>query len=150
NVAALTEGVLKSMLLTKLKTAVAVLLAGLGFGGGLGAAGPPHMGRAAPGTPDRAAAEDGQEGGTAGAADDKTGERPVLSGTWSKKDRALKVEFADKSVMKIAPHGDSAVLAIVCDYAVEKEGLVKAKVTGFEGKGEAKKHIEERLPVGLN
>src|SRR5262245_13931831 len=49
--------------------------------------------------------------------------------------------------MKIAPHGDSAVLAIVCDYTVEKEGLVKAKVTGAEGKGEAKQHVEERLPV---
>src|SRR5262249_14609036 len=81
-------------------------------------------------------------------ADDNKGDRPALSGTWGKKDGALKIEFADKGIMKIAPHGDSTVLAIVCDYTVEKEGLVKAKVTGADGKGEAKKHVEERLPVG--
>src|SRR5215831_8094646 len=84
----------------------------------------------------------------AATADDKKGDKPALSGTWGKKDGELKVEFADKGVMKIAPHGDSAVIAIVCDYTVEKEGLVKAKVTGFEGKEEAKKHVAEKVPVG--
>src|SRR5262249_41203971 len=51
-------------------------------------------------------------------------------------------------VMKIAPHGDSDVIAIVCDYTVRKEGLVKATVTGFEGKEDVKKHVAEKLPVG--
>jgi hypothetical protein len=72
-----------------------------------------------------------------------------LSGTWGKKDGELKIEFADKKVMKIAPHGDSALIAIVCSYTVEKEGTVKAKITGFEGKEEAKKKVKELLPVGV-
>jgi RNA polymerase sigma factor (sigma-70 family) len=148
-VATLTEGVLKSMLLPKLKTAVAVLLAVLVLGAGPGTAGLLYMARPAQGTPDGSEAKDAKQVGGAATADDKKGDRPALSGTWGKKDGALKIEFADKGVMKIAPHGDSAVLAIVCDYTVEKEGLVKAKVTGSEGKGEAKKHVEERLLVGL-
>src|SRR5262245_24734062 len=84
----------------------------------------------------------------AATAGEKKGDKPALSGTWGKKDAELKIEFAAKGVLKIAPHGDSAMIAIVCDYAVEKEGLVKAKVTGFEGKEEAKKHVGEKLPVG--
>src|SRR5262245_36314721 len=47
------------------------------------------------------------------SADDQKGNKPALSGTWGKKDGELKIEFADKDVMKIAPHGDSAVIAIV-------------------------------------
>jgi hypothetical protein len=84
----------------------------------------------------------------AATAGDKKGDKPALSGTWVKKDGEPKIEFADKGVLKIAPHGDSAVIAIVCDYTVEKEGLVKAKVTEFEGKEKAKKHVAEKLPVG--
>src|SRR5262245_9049583 len=80
---------------------------------------------------------------------DKKDDKPSLSGTWTKKDAELKIEFADKDVMKIVPHGDSAVIAIVCDYTAEKGGLVKAKVTGFEGKEEAKKKVQEHLPVGF-
>src|SRR5262245_54565789 len=84
----------------------------------------------------------------AATADDKKGDKPALSGTWGKKDGELKIEFADRGVLKIAPHGDSAVIGIVCDYTAEKEGLVKAKVTGFEGKEDAKKHLAEKVPVG--
>ena len=148
-VAALTEGVLKSMSLTKLKTAVAVLLAVLVLGAGLGTAGLLYLARPAQGTPDGSEEKDAKKVGGAATADDKKGDRPALSGTWGKKDGELTIEFADKDVLKIAPHGDSAVLAIVCDYAVEKEGLVKATVTGFEGQEAAKKHVEERLPAGL-
>jgi peroxiredoxin len=147
-VAALTEGVQKSMWLTKLKTAVGVLLAVLVLGAGLGTAGLLSMARPAQGTPDRSEEKDAKKVGGAATADDKKVDRPALSGTWGKKDGALKIEFTGKGVLKIAPHGDSAVIAIVCDYTVEKEGLVKAKVTGSEGKGEAKKHVQERLPVG--
>jgi hypothetical protein len=83
------------------------------------------------------------------SADDKNGDKPALSGTWGKKDGEPMIEFADNRVLKIAPHGDSAILAIVCEYAVGKEGLVKVKVTGFEGKEGAKKKIAEQVPVGF-
>jgi hypothetical protein len=83
------------------------------------------------------------------SADDKKGDKPALSGTWSKKDGELKIEFADKDVLKIAPHGDSAVIAIVCSYKVEKEGRVKVEITGFEGKEEVKKKVQEKIPVGF-
>jgi hypothetical protein len=82
-------------------------------------------------------------------AEDKKGDKPALSGTWGKKDGELKIEFADKGIMKIVPHGDSSVLAIVCSYTVEKEGRVKVEVTGFEGKEEATKRVQEHLPVGF-
>ena len=83
------------------------------------------------------------------SADGQKGDKPALSGTWAKKDGELKIEFADKDVLKIAPHGDSAVFAVVCHYTVAKEGLVKARITGFEGKEEAKKKAAEVIPVGL-
>ena len=85
----------------------------------------------------------------AASADDKKGDKPALSGTWGKKDGELKIEFDGKDVLKILPHGDPAVLVIVCDYTAEKDGVVKAKVTGFEGKDEAKKKVQEKLPVGF-
>jgi hypothetical protein len=88
-------------------------------------------------------------GGLSAAADDKRGDKPALSGTWAKKGGELKIEFAHKGGMKIVPHSDSAVIAILCDYTVEKDELVKVKVTGFEGKDEAKKHVAEVVPVGL-
>jgi len=147
-VAALSEGVLKSMSLTKLQTAVAVLLAVVMAGAGLALAGRPDTTPPAAKTPVGADGKDAKKAGAAATADDKKDDKPALSGTWGKKDGALKIEFADKGVMKIAPHGDSAALAVVCDYSVEKAGLVKAKVTGAEGNGEAKKHVEERLPAG--
>ena len=83
------------------------------------------------------------------SADGQKGDKPALSGTWAKKDGELKLEFADKGVLKIAPHGDPALITILCDYTVEKKGLVKAKVTGFEGKEGAKKKAAEVIPVGL-
>jgi hypothetical protein len=82
-------------------------------------------------------------------AGDKKEAKPGLSGTWAKKDGQLKIEFADKRVLKIAPHGDPALIAIVCDYTVNKEGIIKAKITGFEGKEKAQKQIAERVPAGL-
>ena len=83
------------------------------------------------------------------SADDKNGDKSAPSGAWAMKDGELKIEFADKDVMKIAPHGDSAILVIVCNYTVEKGGRVKAEVTGFEGKEEAQKKVQEHLPVGF-
>jgi len=82
-------------------------------------------------------------------ADDKNQkDKPALSGAWVKKDAELKIEFTDKKVARIAPHGDDAVIVIVCDYSVEKDGRVKLKITDFEGKDEAKEAVKEKLPVG--
>jgi hypothetical protein len=80
-------------------------------------------------------------------ADDKK-DKPTLSGVWAMKGGEMKMEFADKNVLKMAPHGDNKVITIICEYTAEKEGLVKAKVTDFEGKDEAKKAVKELLPVG--
>jgi hypothetical protein len=74
--------------------------------------------------------------------------KPALSGAWGKKDGKLTIEFADHGIMKIAPHGDSAC-AVVCSYRAEKDGLLKVKITGFEGNEETKKKLQERVPVGL-
>lgn len=86
---------------------------------------------------------------SAWADDKKKEDKPALSGTWGKKDGELKIEFVDKEVMKILPHGDKAPIAIVCEYAVDKEGLVKVKVTELEAKDEVKKKLQEHAPVGL-
>jgi RNA polymerase sigma factor (sigma-70 family) len=82
-------------------------------------------------------------------ANEKDGkDKPALSGTWAKKDAEPKIEFADKETLKVAPHGKDDVFLVLCSYTVEKDGLVKAKVTGFEGKEEAKQKAKEHLPIG--
>jgi hypothetical protein len=81
-------------------------------------------------------------------ADDTKGDKPALSGAWGKKEGQLKIQFADKGIMKILPHGDNAC-AVLCSYTVGKEGLVEVKVTGFEGTEEVQKKIAEHAPVGL-
>jgi hypothetical protein len=146
-VAALTQGVLNSMLLTKLKTAVAVLVVVLVLGAGLGRAGRLYVARAAHVPPDGSEEKDARKSGGEPPADDKKGDF-ALTGTWGRKHGALKIEFADKGVMKIAPHGDMTAITITCDYTFEKGRVVKAKVTGAEGTGQQKKHIEMLLPAG--
>jgi RNA polymerase sigma factor (sigma-70 family) len=79
------------------------------------------------------------------AADDK--DKP-LSGVWVKKEGEMKLEFADKKVLKVSPHGKDDVILIVCEFTQEKEGLVKVKITELEGNGEAKKKLGMLLPVG--
>jgi hypothetical protein len=81
-------------------------------------------------------------------AEEKKSDKPALSGTWGKKEGELKIEFDDKNVLKIAPHGDAAVIALVCKYTVEKGSVVKVKITGFEGKEEVKKKVKDKFPVG--
>jgi hypothetical protein len=83
------------------------------------------------------------------SADNKGGDKPALSGTWSKKDGELKIEFADKHVMRIIPHNDREVLTIVCKYTVEKASRVQAEVTGIEGREDAKKQVQQHLPIGF-
>ena len=87
--------------------------------------------------------------GLAALADNKKDkDKPALSGLWELKGGETKIEFSGKKVMKIAPHGDSAIIAVVCEYSVDEDGLVKAKITEFEGKDEAKEHVKGILPVG--
>jgi hypothetical protein len=77
--------------------------------------------------------------------DDK--DKSPLSGTWTRAGGEAKIEFADKGVLKLMPHGDKEVVVIVCSYTAGKGGLVKAKITDIEGK--AKDKVKEHLPVGL-
>lgn len=79
------------------------------------------------------------------SADDK--DKPGPSGVWVQNEGETKVEFADKDVMKIFPHGENKVIIIVCQYTAGKKGLVKAKITQLEG--EFKEKVEKILPVGL-
>lgn len=83
------------------------------------------------------------------AAEDKKDDTPKpLTGVWMKKEGELKIEFVNKTALKISPHGKDDQILILCEYTPEKDGVVKAKVTGFEGKEEAKKAISAILPVG--
>jgi hypothetical protein len=80
------------------------------------------------------------------AADDKK-EAPAASGTWIKKDAKLLVEFPEKGVMKVAPHGDKEFI-VVCSYTI-KDGVIKAKITDLEGSAEIKEKAKSHLPIGL-
>jgi hypothetical protein len=84
----------------------------------------------------------------ASADDKKDKDKPALSGVWKLKEGETKIEFSGKNVMTISPHGDSNVIAVICEYTVGKEGLVKAKITEFGGKDEATKMVKEMLPIG--
>jgi hypothetical protein len=85
---------------------------------------------------------------SASAGDEKGGKaKPALAGTWVLKGGELKIEFCDKEVMKISPHGDNDAIVVVCSYQVEKGKRVKTKITELEGK--AKEKARELIPVGL-
>ena len=73
--------------------------------------------------------------------------KSALSGIWTRKGAEEKIEFCDKDVMKISAH--DGALIIVCDYSTGKDGLVKAKITGIEGKEELKEKAKDKLPVGF-
>jgi hypothetical protein len=87
-------------------------------------------------------------GPIASADDKKDKEKPTLSGVWMLKAGEAKIEFSSKNVMRIAPHGDSNVIVVICAYTVEKEGLVKAKVTDIDGMDDAKEKVKEIVPAG--
>jgi hypothetical protein len=74
-------------------------------------------------------------------------DKPALAGVWTQTGGETKIEFADKDVMKIFPHGDNDVIVVVCSYTTGKDGLVKAKITELDGK--AKEKAKDLLPVGL-
>jgi len=86
-------------------------------------------------------------GSLSAPADDKPDkDKPALSGIWMLKGGETKIEFSAKNVVKISPHGDSNVIAVICEYIADNDELVKARITDFEG--EAKENVKENLPVG--
>ncbi len=86
--------------------------------------------------------------GLSASADDKKSDKDksAPAGVWQLKDGEQRIEFADKGVLKISPHGKDNVILIQCKYTVEKDGSVKAKVT--ELSGEAKDKVKDVVPVG--
>jgi hypothetical protein len=87
--------------------------------------------------------------GLSAAAEDKKDDKDklALSGAWVQKGGEMKIEFCDKDVLKIFPHGDSDVIVVVCGYTAEKGKPVQVKITELEGK--AKEKAQEFIPVGL-
>src|SRR5687767_14779729 len=69
------------------------------------------------------------------------------SGSWMKSGGQLRLEFADKGVLKVSPHSKDELILLVCKYTIDKDGVIKAKVTELEGS--AKEKVQASLPVGL-
>lgn len=70
-------------------------------------------------------------------ADEKKADKPVLKGTWTKETNGVTVDVKfgkEGEVEFIASAGDNGV-TVKCKYTVEKDGSLKAKVTGTEEKG---------------
>jgi RNA polymerase sigma factor (sigma-70 family) len=88
----------------------------------------------------------------AAAADDK--DAPALSGVWLQKDAGgnpweVKLEFAAKKMLKISPFNKDDEVLILCEYTVDKDGLVKAKITEYQGSSEnAKMKLMFAMPIG--
>ncbi|HEY2785346.1 MAG TPA: hypothetical protein VGJ05_10250 [Fimbriiglobus sp.] len=82
-------------------------------------------------------------------ADDKKPGKAPFEGSWTKKDGDLRLEFTGKDGLKIYPHGDKEMIAVVCEYTVGKDGVVKAKVTALEAKEDFKAKLKEVVPVGF-
>ena len=74
------------------------------------------------------------------AADDKT----APAGSWMKGE--MRLDFADKDVLKISPHNKDDVILLVCKYTMDKDGVVKVKVTELEGT--AKDKAQAHFPPG--
>ena len=83
--------------------------------------------------------------GRPAAADDK--EKAAPAGVWVRKEGELRIEFSDKDVLKISPHGKDEVICVLCKYTAGKEGLIKAKITELEGK--EKEKAKGVIPIGL-
>lgn len=84
------------------------------------------------------------------SAEDKKDNKAGPSGVWVRKEGELKIEFDGKGAMKIAPHGDSQKIAIVCEYTSAADRRIKVKVTGIEGSMEkAVEKVKEQVAAGL-
>src|SRR5438132_4647995 len=75
-------------------------------------------------------------------AEDKKAALPP--GVWGLQGGEMKLEFADKNVLKLYPHGSAEVVSVVCAYTV-KDGRVKAKITELEGT--ARDKVQQVLPL---
>ncbi len=82
------------------------------------------------------------------ADDKKEDKKAAPAGAWTKKEGQTHLEFADKGVLKVHPHGDKADLTIVCSFTTGKDGVVKVKVTDHEGDDKFKAKLTEVVPVG--
>src|SRR5262249_31438124 len=82
--------------------------------------------------------------GSDAAVDDK----PTLGGVWVRKEGEMKLDFTEKDVLTLTPHGENKVVVLQCECSLGKEGVVKAKITDISGKEAAVKMIKEKLPVG--
>jgi hypothetical protein len=82
--------------------------------------------------------------GLSASADDKKDKAP--SGVWTLNGGQTKFEYSDGKTVTISPHGDSNVIAIICEFTTGKDGLVNAKVTDLDGR--AKEMVKDTLPVG--
>ena len=85
--------------------------------------------------------------GDTAASQDKKDKEPGLSGTWTREANGLdvKFEFTGKDTVKVSVFGgDNGVIA-TCKHSVDKDGLVKARITKVEEKGT----FEAKPPVGL-
>lgn len=79
-------------------------------------------------------------------AEDKKDDKPALSGMWVREANGLdlKVEFVGKDVVKMSAMADENGVTVTSKYTV-KDGMVKAKVTKVEIKGEFKAAPKEGL-----
>jgi hypothetical protein len=85
--------------------------------------------------------------GLSASARGQTDKGKLLEGVWAQQGGNLKIEFCDKKVVKISPHGDDQVILVVCSYTVAKDQRVQVKITELEGNKAAK--AKEVLPIGL-
>jgi hypothetical protein len=84
---------------------------------------------------------------SAPAGDEKDNkDRSAPSGIWVLKGGEAKIEFADKNVMKVFPHGENKAIIVVCQ-CTEKDKRLHAKITELDG--EKKAQAQAIIPVGL-
>ncbi len=82
------------------------------------------------------------------AAEDKKDDKgkPALTGIWVRESNGLdlKVEFTGKDALKMSAFAEENGAIVTCKYTV-KDGVVKAKVTKVEVKGDFKSAPKEGL-----
>jgi hypothetical protein len=81
------------------------------------------------------------------SSQDKKEKKAVLSGTWAREANGLdvKFEFSGNDTVKVSVFGGDNGIIATCKHTVDKDGLVKAKITKVEEKGT----FEAKPPVGL-
>lgn len=80
-------------------------------------------------------------------ADDKI---KAPTGTWAKKGGMLRLEFPEKGVIKLHPHGDQEVVVLIGKFTVDKDGIVKVKITDYDGNDDIKKKLKAAVPEGTS